>query len=97
MKNYFFLKCTPSRPTFAHDMTDTEIAIMIQHVGYWKSFMEKGNVVVFGPVMDPSGPYGMGVVAAESEEQIQEFIANDPGSQIYTYEFHPLRAVLPAS
>jgi uncharacterized protein YciI len=96
MKSYFFLKLVPCRPTFAMDMSDAERAIMGQHIAYWKSFMDKGDVVVFGPVMDPAGPWGMGVVAAESEAQIKEFIANDPASQINTYEFYPMRAVLPS-
>jgi uncharacterized protein YciI len=96
MKNYFFLKLVPCRPTFALDMSDAERAIMGQHVAYWKTHLDKGDVVVFGPVMDPAGPYGMGVVAAESEAQIREFIANDPASQINTYEFYPMRAVLPS-
>ncbi len=96
MKNYFFLKLVPCRPTFALDMSDAERAIMGQHVAYWKTHLDKGDVVVFGPVMDPAGPWGMGVVAAESEAQIREFIANDPASQINTYEFYPMRAVLPS-
>ncbi len=95
MKSHFFLKLVPCRPTFAFDMTDDERAIMGQHLAYWTTFMDRGDVVVFGPVMDPAGPWGMGVVAAESEDAIRTFIANDPASQINHYEFHPLRAVLP--
>jgi len=95
LKSHYFLKLIPCRPTFALDMTDAERAIMGQHIAYWKPFLASGEVVVFGPVMDPAGPYGIGIVAAESEAAIRTFIANDPASQINTYEFHPMRAVLP--
>ena len=92
---HYFLKLIASRPSFAMDMTEDERAIMNQHIGYWKAKMDAGKVVVFGPVMDPSGPYGMGVVAAETEDEVKEFTANDPAAAILRYEFYPMRAVLP--
>ena len=50
-KRYFFLKLVPRRPTFAQDMTAAERAIMMQHVAYWKKFLDEGKVLVYGPVM----------------------------------------------
>jgi uncharacterized protein YciI len=94
-RSYFFLKLIPCRPTFAMDMTDEERAVMMEHIAYWKKWMDEGRVVVFGPVMDPAGPYGMGVVQAGNEAEVQEFVANDPASKINRYEFYPMRAVLP--
>lgn len=94
-KKYFALKLIASRPTFAQDMTDAERVIMQQHVVYWMQLMEKGKVIVFGPVFDPAGAYGFGVVEAESEEEVRSFIANDPATQLNRYEFYPMRAVLP--
>jgi uncharacterized protein YciI len=93
--NYFFLKLVPCRPTFAFDMTDGEREVMQRHAAYWRRLMGEGRVAVFGPVMDPKGSYGMGVVQATDEEAIREFIAGDPASQINHYEFYPMRAVLP--
>jgi uncharacterized protein len=58
-------------------------------------FMSKGMVLVFGPVMDPKGPYGMGVIESDNEEQVKKFTEEDPASKINTYEFYPMRAVLP--
>jgi uncharacterized protein len=94
---HYFLKLVPCRPTFALDMTANEREIMQQHVAYWQSIMQQGKVVVFGPVMDPKGPYGMGIVDADDENAIRRFIAGDPASAINTYEFYPMRAVLPAA
>jgi uncharacterized protein YciI len=75
-------------------MSDDERAIMQQHLAYWHHFMGKGHVVVFGPVFDPAGVYGLGIVAMESEEALQEFMKNDPAAAINRYEYHPMMAVV---
>jgi uncharacterized protein YciI len=95
-KKHFALKLIPCRPTFAQDMTEEERAIMQQHVVYWRALMDKGKVLVFGPVMDPKAVYGLGIIEAENEEEVESFIANDPATQINTYEFYPMRAVVKA-
>ena len=94
-KKHFALKLLPCRPTFAQDMSPEERTIMQQHVVYWRGLMDKGKVLVFGPVMDPKAVYGLGIIEAESEEEVKDFIANDPATKINTYEFYPMRAVLP--
>ncbi len=68
---------------------------MQQHVVYFKDLMDKGMVIVYGPVMDPKGVYGLGVVEVDDEAQVQAIITNDPASQINTYEYYPMRAVVP--
>lgn len=96
MPHYFF-KLNPCRPTFAQDMTDEERAIMQQHVAYWGELMSKGIVVVYGPVMDPKGVYGMAVVKVENEQQLQKLTENDPAVKINTYQYYPMRAITPGS
>ncbi|WP_426671122.1 YciI family protein [Mucilaginibacter sp. McL0603] len=93
---HYFLKLNPCRPTFAQDMTDAERAIMQQHVTYWGDLMSKGMVVVYGPVMDPSGAYGIGVVETKDEEQLKELIKNDPATTINNYQYYQMRAIVPA-
>ena len=56
----FAHKLISPRPTFAHDMTEAEKKVMIEHVAYWTGLMEKGVAVVFGPVLDPKGAWGTG-------------------------------------
>jgi len=93
---HYFLKLVPRRPTFSQDMTPDERAIMTQHIAYWMELMNKGKVAVFGPVADPAGVYGMGVVEAENEEELMDFMKNDPAATINHYEHYlMLRAVLP--
>lgn len=93
---HYFLKLNPPRPTFMMDMTDDEKATMMAHVAYWNSLLEKGIAIVFGPVMDPKGPHGAGVVSVESEEHLQQVIAEDPANGLNSYEFYPMRAVFKA-
>jgi uncharacterized protein YciI len=35
-------------------------------------------MVVFGPVLDETGSWGLGVVESEDEEELREFAAADP-------------------
>jgi uncharacterized protein len=93
-KRYFFLKLVPRRPTFAQDMTPDERAIMMQHIAYWKTFLDAGKVLVYGPVMDPNAVYGMGIVCTDDEEEVKSMIACDPAGQINNYEYYPMRAVM---
>jgi len=66
------------RPTFALDMTDDERAIMSRHAAYWQPLIDSGRMVIFGPVLDGSGSWGLGVVEADDEEELLAFAAGDP-------------------
>jgi uncharacterized protein YciI len=96
MAKYFFVKLNSPRPTFPGDMSDEERATMQQHGVYWRGMMDRGKVVVFGPVLDPHGVFGMGVMAVESEDEVAQFVAADPAARICRIEFHPMQAVTPA-
>jgi hypothetical protein len=52
--------------------------------------------VAFGPVIDPKGIYGLGIISADNEQEVQDFIANDPAAKINKYEYFPMKAVVPA-
>jgi uncharacterized protein YciI len=75
---YFFCKLTPPRPTFAIDMTDAERQLMHQHVAYWSDLAAKGSAIVFGPVADPQGGYGVAVIEAPDEAAVRELSIHDP-------------------
>lgn len=94
-KKYFAVKLNPPRPDFAFTMTEDEKSIMQQHVSHWKEFMSKGNVVVFGPVLDPKTAYGFGILAVDEEQEVKDFLTGDPAADICTYEFHPMLAEVP--
>jgi hypothetical protein len=94
-KQFYAVYLNPSRPDFATTMTDSEREIMVQHVAYWTEKLNQGKVYAFGPVIDPKGIYGLGVVAVDNEQELKDFIANDPAGQINHYEYFPMKAVVP--
>ncbi len=94
-KQYFMIKLLPCRPDFAQTMTDEERSIMQAHVAFWKEYMDKGIMLIFGPVLDPKGTYGLGIVSVENEEKVKELITKDPASKINTYEYFPMLALVP--
>lgn len=91
---FFAVYLNPPRPDFAMTMTESERAVMTEHVEYWKDKMKQGKVYAFGPVMDPAGVYGLGVVGVENELELKDFIANDPAGKINRYEYFPMRAIV---
>ena len=93
-KTFYAVKLIPPRPDFAMTMTEDEMNIMGQHAAYWQQHMDKGMVHVFGPVFDPAGVYGFGVVSAENEQQVKDFINNDPALSINRVEYYPMMAVV---
>jgi uncharacterized protein YciI len=59
-------------------MTDEEREIMARHAAYWQPYLESGQFVVFGPVLDSIESWGLGVIEADDEEEIRAFAAGDP-------------------
>ena len=76
--NTFVFRLIAPRPTFALDMTDEEQKTMERHAAYWQPLIESGQMVVFGPVLDDTGSWGLGVVEAESEDEVRALAAGDP-------------------
>ena len=77
MRTFVFRLKAP-RPTFALDMSDEEREIMSRHATYWQPYIDSGQMVVFGPVLDDTGSWGLGVVEAEDEDALRAFAARDP-------------------
>ncbi|MDP4265270.1 MAG: YciI family protein [Bacteroidota bacterium] len=92
---YYSLRLLPPRPSFAQDMSAEEKAIMQKHSAYWRELMQQGKVIVFGPVLDPKGVYGLGIIAANDDEEVKAFMAGDPANGLNRYEWHPMLAVVP--
>jgi uncharacterized protein YciI len=77
MSTFVFRLIAP-RATFALDMTDEERAIMGRHAEYWQPFVDSGQMVVFGPVLDETGSWGLGVIDADDEDELRGLAAKDP-------------------
>lgn len=92
---FFFVRTQNPRPTFHLDMTPDERAIMNRHVAYWTERAAQGIAIVFGPVMDPKGVYGIGVYEVEDERAIRDLLDHDPARDLLRCEMFPMaRAVV---
>ena len=75
---HFVLRLIPPRPTFAQDMNAEERAIMAAHAQYWQPQIQAGKMVIFGPVLDQTGSWGLAVLEAEGEEAALALTSEDP-------------------
>ena len=74
----FVLRLIAPRPNFAQTLTDSERAIMGRHAAHWRPYLERGDMVVFGPVLTGDDSYGLAVVETDDEQALREFAARDP-------------------
>ena len=59
-------------------MTETERKVMQEHALYWKDLTDKRIAVVFGPVLDPKGVWGLAIVETANEQDVRTLGLNDP-------------------
>lgn len=94
---YFLFKLLPPRPTFMQDMTVDELTLMQVHGVYWAGKLAQGNVIAFGPVADPAGSWGMGLLRVTNAADVDGLTSNDPvilADKGFRYEIFPMpRAV----
>jgi hypothetical protein len=93
----FLLRLVAPRPTFAADMTAEEAELMKVHGAYWQEKLAEGVAVAFGPVLDPAGAWGLGLVRVEDEEAVRAYIAEDPvirAGRGFRYEILPMMALV---
>jgi hypothetical protein len=74
----FVLRLIAPRENFAQTLTDSERAIMDRHAAHWGPYLERRDMVVFGPVLTDEDSYGLAVVETEDEQALREFAAQDP-------------------
>jgi uncharacterized protein len=85
------------RPSFPGDMTPEEAELMAQHSAYWRDLTRSGTAVAFGPVLDPNGVYGLGVVRADDDDAAQGIADADPVVRAaigFTVEIAPMMALV---
>jgi uncharacterized protein YciI len=94
---FYYYKLIPPRASFPADITAEERALMMQHVAYWTEQMGKGSVLALGPVSDPKGTFGIGILKLEENEDIAALVARDPVIQAnvgFSTEIHPMSKVM---
>jgi uncharacterized protein len=90
----FVLRLIAPRPNFADTLSESEREIMGRHAAYWRPYLERGDMVVFGPVLTDEDSYGLAVVETDDEQALSEFAAQDPvvTSGTAAFEFGRLAA-----
>ena len=74
----FLFRLIPPRADFAQTMTAEEQQAMAGHMEYWQRLLDDGRVVVYGPVADPEGVWGLGVLRAADRAEVLAIGARDP-------------------
>jgi uncharacterized protein YciI len=74
----FVLRLIAPRPKFAETLTDSEREIMSSHAAHWQPYVERGEMVVFGPVLTDDDSYGLAVIETDDEQALLDFAAQDP-------------------
>ncbi len=95
-QNYFF-KLLPPRVTFIEDMTQQEEKLMHEHAHYVGEQMKDGKVLLFGPVRDPAGAFGLAILEVDNEAEARTLGENDPTVRagLCRFECYPMRVVKP--
>ena len=75
---WYLYRLTPPRTDFGATMSDEERGVMGHHVAYWSRHLDTGTALVFAPVADPTGDWGMAVVHADSELEVNALGDQDP-------------------
>jgi uncharacterized protein YciI len=90
---FYLYKLIAPRVTFAQDMTDAEAQVLKVHSEYWTDLAARGVAVVFGPVLDPKGSWGLAIV----EAKVRATGTEDPAikSQFgFKFEVYPMLQVV---
>jgi uncharacterized protein YndB with AHSA1/START domain len=75
---YFLFRLLPPRASFIEDMTADERRLMMEHGQYWRGKLAESKVIAFGPVADPAGSWGVGILRVSSLSEAESLMAADP-------------------
>jgi uncharacterized protein YciI len=93
----FLYRLLPPRPSFPEDMSPEEAAVMERHFGYWQGLLDRGTALAYGPVADPEGTWGLGLLDLDDEPAARELAQEDPAveSGVCTYAVMSIDLVRP--
>jgi uncharacterized protein len=83
----FVVRLIAPRPNFAQSLTDAEREIMNRHAAHLRPYLDRGDMVVFGPILTGDDSYGLAVVETDDEQALREFAAQDSVVTTGTAEF----------
>ncbi|HEY1159049.1 MAG TPA: YciI family protein [Terracidiphilus sp.] len=91
-KQHYYFKLIPPRPTFPHDITPEEAALMNLHSAYFVQNFDAGRLLLYGPVFAREGAFGLAILEVEDEAEARHFAENDPSVRagLNRFEIHPM-------
>ena len=68
---------------------------MGRHSAHWRELLDRGTAVAYGPVLDPAGSWGLGLLDVAVQDEASEIANGDPAVQsgMCTYELLPMQLV----
>ena len=75
---YYLCKYIPPRADFLATMSAVEQELMKQHGLYLNKLLELGLIVAHGPVIDPTGGYGLSLYQIADDQDISALTSEDP-------------------
>ena len=91
---HFLIRLNGPRPSFPADMSEEEGRFMQAHRVYWDGLTAARTAILFGPVLDPSGAWGLAVVEVADESAARGIVDADPVIQAkigFSYAVFPMR------
>jgi uncharacterized protein YciI len=91
---HYFVRLLGTREDWPKNMTAAEEEIMGEHFVYLKELVEKGRVLMAGPVFDPV--FGLVILRTQSEKEARKLMDNEPSvaGGIHTYTISEMRVSL---
>ena len=76
-------------------MTEAEKKVMQEHITYWKCLIDDSIATIFGLVLDPRGPWGVGIIVdVANEPDACALVTNDPAIKDgLTFDVSPMPGV----
>jgi len=90
---YFLYRLNPPRPT----VTTDQLKLVEEHVLYLDNLMNLGLVIAFGPVDDPKGSYGVGIIQLQDDVDPNSIGVNDPAIKAnlgFDFEIYPMPTIM---
>ena len=93
---HWVFRLIPPRPSFDQDASEAELEIMGRHAQYWAEIAERGVLLVYGPVRDDTGAWGLGVIESADEDEVRRMVSDDPAvtSGMARMELGPMLAAI---
>lgn len=89
---YYLCKYIPPRADFLATMSADEQEWMKQHGRYLDKLLDQGLIVAHGPVIDPSGGFGLSLYQIADDQEIRALTSEDPivKNGVGHYEHQPM-------